>query len=442
MLGSLTSIRANVSPLRSRRAMLDTLLRHLDMVRLSIGAVAMVALVGCTGLIQGGNSNEQGLSPEEKVARDKWVNLALPAFQSSTCTTCHGGTMPTVAFLAGTADLDIRTTILGFTPGVVNTDAPQSSRVLTKGAHAGPALDAVAASNILEWIQAEQAAAGASTGGGTTTLTTAPFTPIYCTGGTSGSATCPFNHVSLVDAGMSASPAVDLTGAEISFIVQPLSNDMYITDLTLKGGTNGVYLEHPLVVYVPQTGDVVPDTIDRFFAVKMNLMANATGPIGAGTAAFSGFTPVAAAQLQITFKVLDVYRPMSGGGTTNAGGCKVLTGTNGFYTSVTSVMAATLGGENNRCSNCHMGQNANATSAVDMTGITSTDTSAGGPLNLACNQVLAAMNLLDIPNSGLILAPEAGQDAAHPFKFANQATNFANFKNALSAWAGAEKVAP
>jgi hypothetical protein len=441
MLGSLTSIRPNVSPLRSRRAMLDTLVRHLPMVRLWISAVAVIALVGCTGLIQGGSDKDQSLSPEQKVANDKWIKLAYPAFQSATCTSCHSGTQANVAFLAGDGGLDTRDTLLAFTPGVVNLDAAQSSRVLTKGAHEGPALDAVSASNILEWVQAEQSAAGTSTGGGSTTLTTAAFTPIYCTSGVAGDATCPYNHVLLADAGMGASPPVDLTGAEISFIVQPLSNDMYVTDLTLKGGANGIYLEHPLFVYVPQTGDVVPDSIDRFFAVKMDLMAAASGPVGSGTAAFTGFTPVAAAQLQITFKVLDIYRPMTGGGGTT-GGCKVLTGTNGFYTTVTNVMAKTLTGEGNNCSNCHMGQNSGATSALDMTGITSTDTSMGGALNTACNQILGAMNMQDIPNSGPMLAPEAGQDGAHPFKFANQATNYTAFKNAVSAWAGAEKVAP
>ncbi len=430
--------------------MLDTLLKHLDMVRLSVGALAVLTLVGCNGLIQGGT--DPGVSPEEKVARDKWINLALPAFQSAPCTTCHSGQQANIGFLVGSGDLDIRNTLLTFTPDVVDLTAPQSSRVLTKGAHAGPALDAVPASNILEWLQAEQAAAGTTGGGGTTlTLSTQPFAPLLCTSGQAGDPTCPINHVSLVDAGMAANPPVDLTGAEITFLVQPLSNDMYVTDLTLKAGTAGVYVEHPLFVYLPPQGvncadgtpAPCPDTIDRFFAVKMNQMASTSGSIGGGTAAFAGFAPTAAAQLYISFKVLDIYHPDSTGGGTTTGGCKVLTGTNSFQSLVVPVMNVTLSGEGNKCSGCHLqGQNANAISAMDITGINSTDTSAGGALNTACNQVLTRINMQDIPNSGVILAPEAGQDAAHPFKFANQATNFTNFKNALSAWANAEKTAP
>src|SRR4029079_1157316 len=36
------------APLSSRKAMFETLCRHLDLVRLSVGAVLVIALVGCT----------------------------------------------------------------------------------------------------------------------------------------------------------------------------------------------------------------------------------------------------------------------------------------------------------------------------------------------------------------------------------------------------------
>jgi hypothetical protein len=431
--------------------MLDTLLKHLDMVRLSVGAAAILVLVGCTGLIEG--KDDPGVTPEEQAARDQWVNQALPAFQSATCVTCHQGQQgAAVAFLSGTSDLDIRNTLLTFDPQVVNLDAAQSSRVLTKGAHAGPALDAQYVSPILTWIQAEQAAAGAAGGGGTTTLTTMPFTPLLCTSGTSGSPTCPINHVGLADVGMSATPPIDLTGAEITFVVQPLSNSMYVTDLTLVAGASGIYIEHPLFVYLPATGlmcadgtpSPCPDNIDRYFATKLDVKATMVSEIEGGTAAFTGFAPITGSQMQISFKVVDVYRADTGGGGggTTVTGCKVLTGANSFQTLVVPVMNVALTGEGNKCSGCHLtGQNQNAISAMDLTGIGSTDTTAGGALNTACNQVLTRINMQDIPNSGVILAPESGQDAAHPFKFAS-GTNFTNFQTALVNWANAEKVAP
>jgi hypothetical protein len=429
--------------------MLDTLLKHLDMVRLSAGAAAAMLLIGCTGLIQG--KDDPSLTPEERTARDKWVNEALPAFQTATCTTCHAGSMPDVAFLSGTSDLDTRNTLLNFNPQVVNLDAPQSSRVLTKGAHAGPAMDAVPASAILDWIQAEQAAAGAA-GGGTTTLTTQAFTPLLCTSGTSGSPTCPFNHVGLVDVGMAATTPVDLTGAEISFVVQPLSNSMYVTDLTLKAGTNGIYIEHPLFVYIPVTGDTCadgtpgpcPDNLDRFFAVKMDEMATMSDQIDGGTAAFTGFKPVTGAQLEISFKTVDVYRPASGGGGGGGGvtgGCKVplsssTNGANSFQTMVVPKM--TTGGQ--PCSGCHMGQNQNATSAMDITGITSTDTTM---ITNACNQVRTRVNFQTPAQSGVELAPDPAGDGAHPFKLSGASNpTLTGFDGALNSWINAEATAP
>jgi hypothetical protein len=427
--------------------MLDTLLKQLNMVRLVVGAVAISLLVGCTGLISG--EGDQGLTPEQKAAVDAWVNKALPAFKSATCTTCHGGTQQDIAFLAGDADIKIRDTLIGFSPQVVNIDAPQSSRVLTKGAHAGPALSAQQTSDILEWIQAEASAAG-GTGSGSTIMETTPFTVLLCTSGVAGDPTCPINHVDI-----SALPnAPALPGAHIDFVAQLIgSSDTYITDLYATTGQDGLYIEHPLFVYLPPTGmkcpngldSPCPDPIDRFFNVKIDMMpTDPKTPLDGGIADFANFAPVQGSQMQLTFKVVDKYRDMSGTGGGGGGGqtgCKVLTGANSFQSLVVPVMNVQLTGEGNKCSNCHMGQNANATSAMDITGIGSTDTSATGPLQTACNQVRTRIDFSNIPSSGVILAPESGQDAAHPFKFANGG-NFTSFQTALVNWANAEKVAP
>src|SRR5512141_886287 len=99
MLGGLTSIRANVGGLKSRRAMLDTLLRHLPMVRLSVGALAVMALVGCTGRVDDGG-NSENLTPEQQPARLKWEQKAYPVL-SVNCQGCHAGSTVGVAFLAG-----------------------------------------------------------------------------------------------------------------------------------------------------------------------------------------------------------------------------------------------------------------------------------------------------------------------------------------------------
>lgn len=413
--------------------MLDILFRHLAMVRLSIATCAIFALVGCVGVIDSGG--DKNLTPEQRIAQQKWLDLALPTIKAATCNGCHAGSQPDIAFLTGASDLAIRDTLVQFNPQVVNLDAPQSSRLLTKGPHNGPALQADQASNILEWINAEKSAAGTGSGsGGNTGIETAKFTPQICTSGAPGTANCPINHVAL--------DGVGLVGAEIQFVAQALGNtDTYVNDLYLKAAADGAYIEHPLFVSWPAdtTQKPIPDSIDRFFNVKLDL-AKATGTvacpgpscdsIGGGTAAFVGFPPNN--QMTIHFKVVMPFQPASGGGGGGGGGCKRL---DSFQTNVlpklTTAMAK-VGGGTIQCDGCHAGANSGATSAMNITGI------GGADVMAACNQVRTRLSLQDIPNSGVILAPTGS--ATHPEKIAPP--DDATFKAAITAWANDEKAAP
>ena len=56
----------------------------------------------------------------------------------------------------------MRTALLGFNPQVVDINDPQGSRVLSKGAHEGPALSDADSEKILLWINAEKASAQVS----------------------------------------------------------------------------------------------------------------------------------------------------------------------------------------------------------------------------------------------------------------------------------------
>jgi hypothetical protein len=358
-------------------------------------------------------------------------------------------------FLAGAKQLDVRDTILAFNPAVLNLTEPQISQVLVEGVHQGPALNTQEAGDLLTWIQAEADAAGGGGSGTTADITTPAFQFQLCTSGVAGDPTCPINHVDI-----SALPnAPALPGAEIDFLAQPLANDIYVTDLTATTGQDGLYVEHPLFVYLPppsvttcSTGMAppCPDDIDRFYDVQLDMMpTDPPAPIGGGLAAFTGFAPVAGAQLEISFKVVDKYRMAStGGGTT--GGCKVMTGATGFYTSVTTVMAGPAVGAGLQpgglfCEQCHSSAgsqpNQSAMAAMDITGIEgcSADTSATSTCATACGQVLSRITFTNIPNSGIILAPETGQDGAHPEKFGTG--DFTTFKTALVNWATAENTA-
>ncbi len=417
MLGRLTPRKANQGMSHARRAMLDTLLRHLPMVRLTVGALAAVLFMGCSGLIDGGNED---ISKEEQLARTLYLQKAKPVFDT-TCAACHAGSDPTVAFIQGTDAMDQRATLLA--SEVVNLEAPQSSRILTKGAHSGPALLASQASDLLEWIAAERDAAGV-TGAADTGLETARFTPVLCTGGNPGDPTCPITYVDI------SGLVENWAGAKIRFVAQPLSQDLYVTNLTLEGGPEGVYIEHPLFVSWPLEGEPVPDTLDRFFNVKMNLAADAMpSQINGGTAAFVNFSP--ANQLTIHFKVVDRFRPEDdgmGGGGTAAAGCKALT----------EFKANAQAPLQNNCASCHANAgNANARSAMDLTGI---DTADDATLQNVCNQARTRINFQDTNASGFYIAPNPAMGTNHPFKFGTQA-NFDSFKAAVDVWVQAEKTA-
>jgi cytochrome c553 len=419
MLGGLNQRKANVGALHSRRAMLDTLLKHLPMVRLSVGAFAALLFMGCSGLIDDGTTDN--VSPEEQAARQLFLQKAKPVLDT-TCAACHSGSDPSVAFLQAPNATEERAKLLA--SDYISLEAPQSSRLLTKGAHSGPALLASQASDLLEWLSAERDAAGVA-GTADTGLETEKFTVGLCTGGTPGDATCPINYVDITGL------VQGWGGAKIKFVAQPLSQDLYVTNLALEGGPDGVYIEHPLFVSWPLEGEPIPDTLDRFFNVKMNLMAGAAAsPINGGTAAFINFSPNN--QITIHFKVVDRYRPDTGGGGgggMTAAGCKALAQ---FKANAKTPLQ-------NSCGSCHANAgNANARGAMDLTGINATDDAT---LTNVCNQARTRINFQDTNASGFYIAPNPAMGTNHPFKFPAQG-NFDTFKAAVDVWVQAEKTAP
>jgi hypothetical protein len=339
------------------------------------------------------------------------------------CTGCHAGSMPNVAFLEGSAALDARTTILGYNPQVVNLDAPDSSRILTKGLHDGPALGADAATAILQWVTLEKEAA--AVGDMTPTLETTQFNVLPCTGGLpdNGSGTCPTNHVPLDSLG--------LAGAEIDFISQSLSDGLYLNELQLVAATDGAYVEHPLFVSHPAGSDVpVPDDLDRFFDVKLNLMPTTVSMIDGGTAVFVGFSPVD--KVSIIFKTVGPYvadtGSGSGSGSDGVTGCKAL---DSFKTNAQGPLTT-------NCANaCHGGGDPNALAAMDLSGLLGTPTDT--TILTSCDQVRTRINFQDIENSGFYIEPEPNDGTNHNFKFPSM-TAFNTFHDAVNVWALAEQA--
>jgi hypothetical protein len=411
--------------------MLETLFRHLDMVRLSAGALlfvlvglaGLVGLVGCTGLIDGGSD---GLTRQERVARETWAISAYPVFRDN-CVTCHGGSRPMVEFLRGGTIDSVYDTIKSHDPPVMNVDAPGSSRVLSKGLHDGPALTGEQSFAILTWLQAERDAVISKPTDETRLLATAPFAVELCPpfDPASPAFVCAtINHVPLdAIAGIGA----QIPGAEITFTAHALSAGLYLSNLKITGGTAGAYVEHPLFVSRPTEGDIYPDQIDRYFSVKMNVMASATEQLSGGTAMFSGF--VASDMVEIHFKTISAFKSDTGPGASGPGGCKVLPS---FQTNALAPLRT-------YCASCHAGGNASARAAMDLTGINATDDPT---LQNVCSQVRTRINLTTTDQSGFYLTPNPASGINHPFKFPDAGAFNTSFKTPVDIWVQAEKVAP
>jgi hypothetical protein len=399
--------------------MLETLVRHLELVRLTAGrSLVLVAVsAGCTGLIEGGEPSKQEL------ASKLWVEQAVPALTAGACFSCHAGQRANVDFIAGADPLAQRAKLMEFNPPAVNLDAPQSSRLLTKGAHEGPALEAGQRSSIQEWLVAEKEAATATNGGvASTGIRTADFTVSLCTQGLPGSPTCPVNEIPLDDLG----EGNGIAGARISFVAQAVSSGLYFNNLRLVPGAGGAYIEHPLFVSIPTDPKEKPiaDQIDRFFNVKMNLPMAATGEqqqIQGGAAAFANFSPQN--KVAVFFKVAKVFQPDQGGGGGGQTGCK----RQGVFDGAARAALQAS------CGNCH--QAGNARQALDLTGI------GTAPAMSACNQTRLRLNLQAIDQSGIFLATVPG-NGNHPFTFNGDVNAHNQFKATLNPWIVAERDAP
>lgn len=418
MPGSAPSRRNHLGrPLPTRKAMLEILVRHLGMVRLSAAGAVMIALVGCTGVIEGGGGS--GVALPQRDPRASWQRGALPALETS-CVACHDGSRPMIGFLTGSDDLAVRDTLMAYDPPVVNLEATASSRIVTKGEHDGPALTAGQAAALLEWLDAEREAQGGPDHR-IQVLATPKFTAQLCLPGAPASP-CPINHVALSTVPGAGAGVPD---AEITFVAEGLSSGLYLHDLELHSGTAGLYVEHALFVSRPASGAPLPDQIDRYFAMKLNVMPNVVAQIDGGTAQFGGFAPTD--MLEIHFKVLSAFKPEAGGGGATRSGCKSLAT---FKTNAVPQLKA-------NCAGCHAGANLGAKSAMDITGYDAPDDAT---VLAACNQVWSRLNLTIPDQSGFYLAPNPADATNHPTKLL--AAAFATFKATMDVWVNAEKTAP
>jgi len=384
---------------KSRREMLNTLYLHLRMVKLTAAAaIALVALAtGCMSPINGADGDGT-LTPQQLAAQTAFESNVLPVMNGF-CGSCHAS-MANVDFMK--AQPDVHTRMLTW-PKLINLDTPASSLLLNKGAHSGPALTSDQAAAILDWIKLEQAAAGTSTA----VVQTAAFQPVPG-----------LNTVDLAPIG--------LTGATLTFRLEPLSVGIYLNEITMHAGADNAHLVHPLFVTWDAQGTATPDPVDRFADVDLTVASAQASPIGGGTAVFVDVAP--STKLSIHFKVAEkaTTGTTTGGGGQTGGGCKAV--------AAFTQLAQTLLSQN--CASCHAGGNGGATAATDMTKIN--DTSAAAQA-IACAQILSRVDKTNPAQSGIFVATNPQQQVSHPFKFNGNQGAFSAFQAQLTMWINQEK---
>jgi hypothetical protein len=415
---------------RTRRSMLETLIRHLDMVRLTLGVVVAAALLsGCVGII--GDEPSDGLTVNQRKARGLFVEKAYPLMITE-CGGCHIS-LANADFLKGASALEVYAGFKEFNPPLINFIDSSKSRIVTKAEHNGPAFSTNAKAGevdsdyekMLEWLRAEQRASGDPVGGdgsgsdsgGPRYILTQKITPVVCSGNR---ATCTVNELPL----QGIRPDGTGIDAKVTFLYEVLgtSNAPYLANLQLVGGPDGAYIESPLFLGYVAGSDTPKLDGDTFYDVKVNVAAGASKTIGSGFAGLTGLPALSDAgtpnQIAMSFQIIDKYKPE--GGATDPTVCKQLAN---FTTNVLPILTG-------NCNGCHGQASNNAGAKGNL--LISGDNAA------TCQQAKAnAPDLNNITAAPIFVAPKPGA-SNHPFKLANSAA----WEAAITNWLTAEKNSP
>ncbi len=384
---------------KSRRDMLNTLYLHLRMVRLvAATALALAFATGCMGEITNGATGDDVLTPEEIAAKSAFDQTVTPVLNGF-CGSCHSGSMANIDFMK--PDPDMHTHLLTW-PGLVNLDTPTSSKLLTHGAHSGPAFTGEQSATVLDWINLEKIAAG----GPATSVETQAFQPQP--------------GVNTVDL-----TSIGLPGSTITFRMQQLSVGIYLNEITVHAATDGVHLVHPLFVTWDAQNVASPDPVDRFADIDLTVAANEASSIGGGTAVFVDVAPTTKLLLHFLVAAKATGGTTTGGGGATGGGCKAVAA---FTQFAQPVLAAD-------CVGCHGGGNAGATSATDMTKLLDLSATAQAA---ACAQILSRVNKTTPANSGMLVTVDPSKGLSHPFKFGGNQGSYAAYETQMLMWINQE----
>jgi hypothetical protein len=375
------------------------------LTQLSVIALLVAASAGCrSGMISVRAMGDGGTPPPTTdastgpSAADVFETRVEPML-GARCGACHGADRTGPDFLR--PNPDVRTTILSY-PAIVDLDSPDSSRLLTKGEHSGPALSGGEQDIVRDWIELE-AAEGTMVDPMEREIAT---TPVALHEG--------FNALPL--------DVLGLPGTTLHFVAARVGDGMFLDSVTIAAGPTGARLEHPVFVSWIE-GAPIADPVDRFAGVEIAVDPNTSRPFDTGTVVLTTFPEDAL--LSVHFDAAD---PLVGGMPTDEDGGMPMpvdgcTQLEAFRSMAAPQLTA-------RCTSCHGGGNASATASMDMTRVGAADDAT---LLLGCNQVLGRISPTSPTTSGLFTQPDPATGGDHDFKFGT-AGELSSFQAAILGW--------
>jgi len=357
-----------------------------------------------------GDGGMPGIDPE--AGRTPFGENVLPALEES-CGGCHGADSTAPPFMAPAPD--VYSTVMAW-PALVEPGSPSSSRLLTKGEHAGPAFSTEQAAVVREWIDLEgtivEGGSGGADGGAPMEYRTDPIAPRLGA-----------NDIDLGPLGM--------PGSTLEFTASRVESGLYLNDMEVTAGPTGVHLVHPVVVTIIGSS-YEADPVDRLSGVEVRAAAFTTEQIGGGTFSVVDFPESG----QLTF-YFDAAGPLTGGASGSDGGMPATDGGTTMPTGCTNVEGFTRDARPQlavNCVSCHGGTNPTATGALDMTDINDL---APDAQQRACNQILTRVDRADPRSSPIFLQPAPG--SMHDFSFGSTA-ELDEFRSDILLWLATEAL--
>ena len=316
---------------------------------------------------------------------------------------CHGaGVSGFDAILKAGAEYD---SVTGYRGGLLIPSSADQSPLLSKGAHAGPALTPEQTQIVKGWLDVEATERGK--GGSSPTTPSVPFV--------------------LGDYYISLRQLTKDPLARITFTMELVSGRTFrLTKLALTAGPSGsLKIKHPRLVYITAGGTVLEPS-DALSTVDVTAEAGKTVQIGSGAILLPN-VPASSSLLAFVFEQIGIVNPMP-----VSVMCKSLSL---FTPPVSNTLAICA-------SQCHSAtgtkpEASRANRAFPMDAALKTDQTALASL---CVDALGRINVTTPASSILVqyVQPQSsGGMASHVFKL-DDAT-FNSFKAAVSTWAAAEK---